>query len=171
MFKKKSGSAELNAKLNPVPVPRLGIQSKRAHDFEQERGKHALSRTSEPTVIRSGTTITGDITTAGEILVEGVLNGNVKADIVSAATGARIAGTVDATVVNVNGLIEGDVNCIRLQINTGGTVDGRIQQSVLLVEAGATLQGSVTMRNDSKELADANNHAFKGLRSVGSKQD
>lgn len=96
-----------------------------------------------PTVIRAGLHLDGNIRTANDILLEGSVRGEVIANSITVAAGATLSGNVSATVIVVDGVVEGVVRCLKLQVNTTGTVSGEIHHSILVVEAGAAIEGTV----------------------------
>ena len=96
-----------------------------------------------PTVIRAGLHLDGNIRTTNDILLEGSVRGEVTANSITVAAGATLSGNVSATVIVVDGTIEGVVRCLKLQVNTTGAVSGEIHHSILVVEAGAAIEGTV----------------------------
>lgn len=96
-----------------------------------------------PTVIRAGLHLDGNIRTTDDILLEGSIRGEVTANSITVAAGATLSGNVSATVIVVDGMIEGVVRCLKLQVNTTGAVSGEIHHSILVVEAGAAIEGTV----------------------------
>lgn len=96
-----------------------------------------------PTVIRAGLHLDGNIRTTNDILLEGSIRGEVTANSVTVAAGATLSGNVSATVIVVDGTVEGVVRCLKLQVNTTGAVSGEIHHSILVVEAGAAIEGTV----------------------------
>lgn len=101
------------------------------------------------TIVRSGVLIEGEFSSPDDILIEGTVKGNVRANLVIVEDGAFILGAIDASVVMVRGRVEGEVNCTRLQVSTGGSVQGTICHSILVVEPGATIEGSVSRKKSS----------------------
>jgi cytoskeletal protein CcmA (bactofilin family) len=103
--------------------------------------------TGAPTIIRAGLHLEGSIKTADDILLEGTLRGEVVANSITIAAGATLSGSVSASVIVVDGSLDGVVRCIKLQVNTTGAVSGEIHNKVLVVESGAVIEGSV-FRNE-----------------------
>lgn len=101
-------------------------------------------------IVRAGVVIEGEFVTPDDVLIEGTINGHVRANNITVAAGATIVGTVDAAVLTVDGKIKGDVNCTRLQVNTGGCVEGKIVHAILVVEPGANIEAAVHRKSQTE---------------------
>lgn len=115
----------------------------------------AGSSSGAPTVIRAGLHLEGNIRTADDILLEGSVRGEVTANSITVAAGATLSGNVSAAVIIIDGLVEGVVRCIKLQVNTTGAVAGEIHHSVMVVEAGASIQGTVFRTERHSEVTES----------------
>lgn len=100
-------------------------------------------------IVRAGVVIEGEFVSPDDIVVEGTINGHVRANNITVAAGATILGTVDAAVVTVDGQVKGEVHCTRLQVNTGGCVEGKIVHAILVVEPGASIEATIHRRAQS----------------------
>jgi len=95
-----------------------------------------------------GTTLNGDITTEGDIRIDGVVKGNVSSK--------------SKTVVGVSGLIEGDIYCQNAYID--GRVNGNIEASELLIlSKTAHVMGDIVI----KKLVVEEGAKFNGRCSMG----
>ncbi|AWB50691.1 hypothetical protein HYN69_19100 (plasmid) [Gemmobacter aquarius] len=103
----------------------------------------ATTSSSEPTVIRAGLHLEGNIRTANDVLLEGSVRGEVSANSITISAGASLSGIVSATTIVVDGVVEGVIRCLKLQVNTTGSISGEIHHSILVVEAGAIIEGTV----------------------------
>lgn len=119
----------------------------------------SMSGSGAPTVIRAGLHLDGNIRTTNDILLEGSVRGEVTANAITVAAGATLSGNVSATVIVVDGTIEGVVRCLKLQVNTTGAVSGEIHHSVLVVEAGAAIEGTVFRTERASEESAASRYA------------
>src|SRR4051812_295314 len=94
----------------------------------KSKGSFDESSISANTIIGAGTTITGDMTSNGDIRIDGVLKGNLQAK-------AKI-------LIGPDGTVEGDVE--GLQADVLGKVVGKIRVKELLHLRGkATLHGDI----------------------------
>lgn len=61
---------------------------------------------------------------------------------------ARVSGKVTAACIVIAGQVTGELHCSgRLEITTSGRVSGARSASMVVVQEGAIVDGSVTMRN------------------------
>ncbi|MGC8762637.1 MAG: bactofilin family protein [Acidobacteriota bacterium] len=97
------------------------------------------------TRIDAGSRLKGTLETADDLLLEGVLVGEVRSTArVVIARGARLEGPLSARDVEVGGTVEGPVTATGwVAIRSGGRVAGDIRAGHILVEDGAVVQGRV----------------------------
>jgi cytoskeletal protein CcmA (bactofilin family) len=110
--------------------------------------------TGSTTIIGSGTTITGDIDSTGDIRIDGTLIGNIsgKAKILLGADGV-IEGSIKGRQADVMGKITGQVDIKEiLQLRGKCIVDGDIYAGKLEVEPTATFNGRCHMGANVVEL-------------------
>lgn len=106
--------------------------------FKKEEGG------SSETVIANGVKVEGDFTSPGNVRIEGMVKGSVKAqgDLMITET-ARIEADVHAANAVIAGEVRGDVTVEdKLQLLETAKVNGNISGRVLSVAAGAVLQGN-----------------------------
>jgi len=101
-----------------------------------------------PAAIARSVQIQGEVTCADDLVIEGSVTGSVTLDDARLTIGrtGRVTATVRATVVQVDGLVVGDVVGARLVVVTGsGTVQGNLIGPRVVLEPGARINGSVDM--------------------------
>lgn len=117
--------------------------------FGKDDGAPRAGRGGEGTlsIISSGTTVSGDITTGGVLKVEGQVDGNIRdARQVMLAKEGTIRGDVHAGEVVVGGTIDGNVTADeRLELQTTAVVNGDISTKSIVVMEGARINGAVHM--------------------------
>lgn len=91
-------------------------------------------------VIAPGTIVRGDISGATELVVAGVIDGDITATAVTVAEGGRIDGDVAADVLYVAGTLSGTCVAKALAIGPTGTLRGEATYEKLEVEPGAVLE-------------------------------
>ncbi len=98
-------------------------------------------------IISSGTTVSGDVTTGGVLKVEGQVDGSVReARQVMLAKEGAIRGDVHASEVVVGGVIDGNVTAHeRLELQSTAVVNGDITTKSIVVMEGARINGAVRM--------------------------
>jgi cytoskeletal protein CcmA (bactofilin family) len=100
-------------------------------------------------LISQGTEITGDIKSAGDIRIDGVLNGNMvtKGKVVIGPTG-RVKGEVDCKNSEVSGLIDGKISVSQLlNLKASSKINGTIVTAKLSIEPGALFTGNCLMKD------------------------
>ena len=98
-------------------------------------------------IISEGTRIKGDVISAGDIRIDGELNGNIstKGKLVVGPSG-KITGEVDCNNVEVSGFIKGKVSATELlNMKSTSQIEGDIIAGKLSVEPGSMFTGSCTM--------------------------
>lgn len=88
--------------------------------------------------------VRGRVTGAGDLRVEGLVEGGVAIEgALSVAGGARIAADVEAHEVVVEGAIEGDVRADAIHLRDGAEVRGDLRAARLSIEEGAAFAGRI----------------------------
>ncbi|WP_415182567.1 bactofilin family protein [Phaeovulum sp.] len=121
-----------------------GTMTKSAGDFvpTAPRVKAAAS------VLSSDLTITGNIKTTGDIQVEGVVEGDIRAHLLTVGESATIRGEIIADDVVVNGRVVGRVRGLKVRLTSTARVEGDIVHKTIAIESGAHFEGSVQRQDD-----------------------
>ena len=103
------------------------------------------------TVVGPSVSVEGDFNSEGNILVKGTVSGSVQTSkLLTVEQGAKIFANVKAGNAVVSGSIKGNVKVDdRLDITSTAQIGGDIVCKVLSVEAGALIQGKVSMKGIS----------------------
>jgi cytoskeletal protein CcmA (bactofilin family) len=101
-----------------------------------------------PSVLSSDLTVTGNLKTSGDIQVEGVVEGDIRAHLLTVGEGATIRGEVVADDVVVNGRIVGRVRGLKVRLTSTARVEGDIIHKTIAIESGAHFEGSVQRQDD-----------------------
>ena len=110
-------------------------------------------------LIGVGTTIVGDVTSSGEIRIDGSLSGsvNTKGKVVVGTTG-MVEGNVNASNADISGELNGAISVSELlSLKSTAKLDGDIIANKLAIEPGASFTGSCSMGAVIKDI----NHAGK----------
>ncbi|MEM9055224.1 MAG: polymer-forming cytoskeletal protein [Pseudomonadota bacterium] len=103
-------------------------------------------------IICADMTITGSISSAGAIQIDGKVDGDVTAtDMVIGSTG-EIVGEIKADTLRVKGKIRGSIRAKKVELETGATVVGDIIHSALVIQPDASFEGQV--KREDNPLAD-----------------
>src|SRR5687768_17337304 len=100
-------------------------------------------------IIASGTTLKGDISSSGDIRIDGTLQGNIQstAKVVIGANGV-VEGDISGQQADIMGRINGTIKVKELlQLKGGSNVSGNIYASKLQIETSANFNGQCHMTN------------------------
>ena len=92
--------------------------------------------------------ITGNIKTSGDIQVEGTVEGDIRAHLLTIGESATIKGEVTADDVVINGRIVGRVRGLKVRLSSTARVEGDIIHKTIAIESGAHFEGSVQRQDD-----------------------
>ena len=100
-------------------------------------------------LLSASTDIQGDVLFSGGLHLDGSVTGSVKSkgDTVSrlvVGESAVIAGSVEAPIVELYGVVHGDIVAVgRVVLGPRGRVEGNVQYGALEVAAGASIKGKL----------------------------
>ncbi|MFN2305733.1 MAG: polymer-forming cytoskeletal protein [Paracoccaceae bacterium] len=92
--------------------------------------------------------VTGNIKTAGDIQIEGQVEGDIRAHLLTIGEGATVKGEVVADDVVINGRIIGRVRGLKVRLTSTARVEGDIIHKTIAIESGAHFEGSVQRQDD-----------------------
>jgi len=99
-------------------------------------------------VLSSDLHVTGNLKTAGDIQVEGTVEGDIRAHLLTIGEGATIRGEMIADDVVINGRIVGRVRGLKVRLTSTARVEGDIIHKTIAIESGAHFEGSVQRQDD-----------------------
>lgn len=100
-------------------------------------------------IIAAGTTLTGDINSAGDCRIDGVLKGNIKSNskIYIGKTGV-IEGKIECQCIEIEGHAVADVSATELlSLKSSAQLIGNIHVGKIAIEPGANFAGNCVMVN------------------------
>ncbi|MCB1364893.1 MAG: polymer-forming cytoskeletal protein [Rhodobacteraceae bacterium] len=92
--------------------------------------------------------ITGNLKTTGDIQVEGTVEGDIRAHLLTIGESATIKGEVTADDVVINGRVVGRVRGLKVRLTATARVEGDIIHKTIAIESGAHFEGSVQRQDD-----------------------
>lgn len=117
-------------------------------------------------IIGLGTEISGDLSTTGDIRIDGKINGNVKskAKVVVGVTG-EVVGDIISESAEISGIIHGDVNTTELLfLKATANLKGNVSSNKLVVENGANLIGYCqTGVSQTKSISQISTNEREGI--------
>ena len=121
---------------------------------ENKKEKPAYERPSSQNIIASGTGITGDITSDGDLRIDGTVEGNVKTSgkTVVGKSGI-IKGTLNGTDAYFEGKFSGKIALTgTLTLKSSAHIEGEVVLGKLEVEPGATFNVTCVMKGSVKQF-------------------
>ena len=118
----------------------------RNRDRNTARGSQAPARPGRgdggvPSIISPEMTITGNVVSNGDVQVDGTVDGDVRAEILTIGEKGTINGTVRAATLRVLGHIDGEIQAGDVTILANARVRGDVVHESLAIEAGAMIEG------------------------------
>ncbi len=99
-------------------------------------------------ILSSDLHIKGNLKTSGDIQVEGQVDGDIRAHLLTVGEGATIKGECVADDVVVNGRVIGRVRGLKVRLTSTARVEGDIIHKTIAIESGAHFEGSVQRQDD-----------------------
>ncbi len=128
--------ASKSTQSNSLLRVKMFSKAKSSDTVAKKRGKPV-----PPTIISSDMRITGNVTSEGEVQVDGVVDGDVRGARVSVGATGHIAGAVTADRILVRGKINGQIRAQIVTFTRTAQVKGDVFHDTLSMEAGAKLEG------------------------------
>jgi cytoskeletal protein CcmA (bactofilin family) len=141
MFTKPTKPNEPTMGTTPAPTTSLG-------SVEAPRRAIPVAR-SAPSLISADVTIKGSIKSAGEVQVDGSIEGDIRATALTIGETGKVKGEVVAETVIIRGEVTGSIRARKVQLASSSRVDGDIIHSSLAIEANAKFQGQVRFVEDA----------------------
>lgn len=95
-------------------------------------------------VLGNGMTFEGDISGVGQLVIEGIIKGDVRVSQVVINENGSVEGTVHADVLEVRGRVTGAIIAKQVHLHPSAHVEGDITQEQLTVDRGAWFSGRST---------------------------
>jgi cytoskeletal protein CcmA (bactofilin family) len=99
-------------------------------------------------ILSSDLTIKGNLRTTGDIQIEGTVEGDIRAHLLTIGEGATVKGECVADDVVINGRIVGRVRGLKVRLTSTARVEGDIIHKTIAIESGAHFEGSVQRQED-----------------------
>lgn len=127
---------------------------------KSEFGTEVSTPSASASIIAAGTTVEGDITSNGDLRIDGNLNGNIQcsAKVIIGAQG-QVKGDISGQQADIMGKVTGTIKVKELLMLKGGSnVSGNLYASKLSIEPSANFNGQCHMNgSDSRPVSTASN--------------
>lgn len=111
-------------------------------------------RTMEPSVVSANMNVLGNIVSDGVLDIDGQIDGNVRAEVVTLRPNGRIRGDLMATEVYVHGTVDGLIKAQAVNLFATAIVRGIVMHESLTVEDGAVVDGKLKRTEPVIAIAD-----------------
>ncbi len=137
------------------PGPKTGSEAEKSEKKDEKAP--SMSETSTPStpkakppasVLSADLQITGNIKTTGDVNIEGNVEGDIRAHLLTVGEGATVKGECMADDVVVNGRVVGKVRGLKVRLTSTARVEGDIIHKTIAIESGAHFEGSVQRQED-----------------------
>ena len=92
--------------------------------------------------------VKGNLQTTGDIQIEGTIEGDIRAHLLTIGEGATIRGEVIADDVVINGRVIGKVRGLKVRLTSSAEVEVDIIHKTIAIESGAHFEGSVQRHDE-----------------------
>ena len=107
-------------------------------------------------IIGEGIELAGEITTEGNIHIDGSMSGTIRANEVVIGPNGEFDGEIFAEMLIINGIIKGKFTIKNLHVRTEGLLQGRAKYEILVVESGGRIQGELGISKQNKLITKKN---------------
>ena len=123
-----------------------------ARDKDKERRRKSIS---SPSILSADLKILGDVETAGDLHIDGVILGDVHSRRVTVGKDGEVKGVVHGEEVNIRGQVTGEIEAHSVTLAKTARVEATIVHELLTVEQGAEFLGRTLHRAAAAETAKA----------------
>ena len=124
---------------------------KNSNFFIEKKVSNTLS------IIGEGIDFLGEVSTEGNIHIDGIMKGIIKAKEVVIGPTGNFDGEIQANILIINGMAKGKFNIKSLHIRKEGLLHGRAKYDVIVVDSGGKIQGELGINKQSKLTNSKNN--------------
>jgi cytoskeletal protein CcmA (bactofilin family) len=107
-----------------------------------------------PSLLSMDFEIIGEIRSAGEVQIDGIVNGNIIAQQLIVGETAQITGNITAETVNIHGRVKGQVQANTVSLAKTAHILGDVLHGNIAIEKGAFLEGHCRRIEIKKKLGD-----------------
>ena len=94
-----------------------------------------------PSIVSADLSIKGDLESAGEIQVDGVVNGDIRCKALIVGVKGSVVGEVVAQTVRMHGAVKGMIRAKSVFLASTARMSGDVEHESLAIEPGAYMEG------------------------------
>lgn len=92
-------------------------------------------------LVAQGVVFRGDLATDGDLHLDGVVEGDLKAAYLTIGETGVVTGTIQAETIEIRGRVSGAISARQVRLWATARVDGDISHAELSIESGAHFEG------------------------------
>ena len=115
----------------------------------------AAGAASTPSIISADLTVVGNLESAGDLQIDGRIEGDIKSRSVTVGETAHVKGAIVADTVRICGTVNGEVRAASVTLARTAKATGDIIHETLSIESGASREGQVRRMDAPKPAAAA----------------
>lgn len=96
---------------------------------------------SAPSIIGSDVKIVGNVTTPGELQLDGIVEGDINCGALTMGEHGQVTGTIKSENVVIRGKVEGTILSRTVRLEKSCKIIGDVKHETVSVESGAFIQG------------------------------
>lgn len=108
-----------------------------------------------PSIVSANLRISGNLTSEGDVQVEGTIEGDVRSRSLNIGEGGAVNGEIRADQVTVSGSVTGKMTARTVNLTRTARVNGDIVHETLSIEAGARFEGTCKRQDGGDRKAPA----------------
>jgi cytoskeletal protein CcmA (bactofilin family) len=110
-------------------------------DQNTERTTDVATVKAVPSIVSSDLTIEGNLNSAGEIQVDGVVHGDIRCKALIVGVKGSVTGEVTAQTVRMHGAVKGMIRAKSVFLASSARMSGDVEHESLAIEPGAYMEG------------------------------
>src|ERR1051326_6500845 len=154
----------------PTPTDTTSDAPSASRAAQEQITPAAVRAQTGPSLIGAGLSVGGRLSCAGDLQIEGSVEGEVRAQGVRLGSGAVVKGTITGEVVQVAGTLEGNIEAESVIVARTARITGDISYRSLQIDEGADFSGTCKPRRkaalpprvDGLESVPQGSHAAPG---------
>lgn len=112
-----------------------------AKDQNADRTTDIATVKAVPSIVSSDLTIEGNLNSAGEIQVDGVVHGDIRCKALIVGVKGSVTGEVTAQTVRMHGAVKGMIRAKSVFLASTARMSGDVEHESLAIEPGAYMEG------------------------------
>lgn len=109
--------------------------------FSSNQDKKLRSDVDMPSIIAKGLVISGNLECDGELQVDGIVVGDIRAQKLTLGETAHVTGDIDVDILIIHGKVDGNITAVDVSISASGRVKGDVLNASLSIDPGAIVDG------------------------------